>query len=83
MQNFHQKRVGRCLYGKIFLEARIPRKGSLNLLCVLPNPLLVIQIERSRILLRNLLYLLECHERIFNHLAPPDQLSQTIAFHLI
>ena len=58
MQDLHQKRVGCCLYGKILLEARIPCKSSLNLLRVLPNPLLVIQVEGSRILLRNLLYLL-------------------------
>ena len=67
MQNLDETRVRRCLNSEVFLVARIPRKCFLYLAGVLTDRLLIVNVERSRIGLGDLLHLLERQKGFLFH----------------
>ena len=60
LQNTKDGRVRGRLHREILLEALIPAEGLIYLPRILTNALLVVQIERCRVGLRNFLHLVQC-----------------------
>lgn len=83
MEHADEDRIGRCLDCEELLVGRIPREGILDALGAVPDPFLIVDIERCRIALRYLLELLLRREGMFGlHAAPPWMPDVAIDMHL-